>query len=222
MAKEQGTGSRGLCDPVPGDHRPRLATQPVHEGHHRPPAGFKRRFHLRSPVGGRRWKPEYCRPPAPGQPLTPRRESGMGRGFILILSSWVLPCHPERSEGSSRPNERDPSVATLPQDDNYFFLSLRCFTYSTTAGIVETTMMAAITREKLFLMTGMFPNRYPPHTNKPTHAIPAAMLYVMKRPYFIEAIPATNGANVRMIGRNLAKTMVLAPYCSKNRRAFSR
>src|ERR1051326_7777981 len=125
MAKEQGTGSRGLCDPVPGDHRPRLATQPVHEGHHRPPAGFKRRFHLRSPVGGRRWKPEYCRPPAPGQPLTPRRESGMGRGFILILSSWVLPCHPERSEGSSRPNERDPSVATLPQDDKFARIEAR-------------------------------------------------------------------------------------------------
>src|ERR1051326_6662014 len=49
--------------------------------------------------------------------INPLRATGAGFLFPPEAVACVLFCHPERSEGSRRPERRDPSVATLPQDD---------------------------------------------------------------------------------------------------------
>src|SRR5258705_7699826 len=81
-------------------------------------------------------------------------------------------------------------------------------------GNVDITIMQTVTRKKLSLTTGNCPNLYPGVTNKDIHNKDAAMLNRMKRLYFIAPTPATNGANVRMMGTNLAMITALPPCFS--------
>src|SRR6185437_1592868 len=49
-------------------------------------------------------------------------------------------------------------------------------------GSSETSTMRIVTTPKFCLITGMLPNRYPPHRNRVTHASPPRTLNAWKRP----------------------------------------
>jgi hypothetical protein len=81
-------------------------------------------------------------------------------------------------------------------------------------GKSDTKIMAKIANVKFFLIIGMFPKKYPASENRVTQRIFPKMLKEKKRRYLIVPTPATNGANVRMIGMNRAIMSVFPPCFS--------
>ena len=81
----------------------------------------------------------------------------------------------------------------------------------TRMGSMDMRMIPTVTRKKLSRTTGSCPNLYPAVINKAIHSNDAAMLNMIKRLYFIPPTPATKGANVRMMGTNLAMMTALPP-----------
>ncbi|GHV21569.1 hypothetical protein FACS1894176_06630 [Bacteroidia bacterium] len=65
-------------------------------------------------------------------------------------------------------------------------------------------IIARIINEKLSLTNSTFPKKYPTQTKRDVQANPPITLYEKNFPYFIFPTPATNGANVRTMGTNLA------------------
>ena len=97
----------------------------------------------------------------------------------------------------------------------FFFLSAnQFFTNTKTGGISEIAIIAITTIVKLFFTNGMFPNRKPAKQNEFTQSIFPIILNEKNFLYFMVPTPATKGANVLIIGINLAIITVLPPCFS--------
>ena len=102
---------------------------------------------------------------------------------------------------------------------NYFNLGFfkRCAdsrTNSNAAGIPGISTSATITRLKFCFTNGTLPKKYPTRTNKFTHNNAPITLKSKNTWYVMRPIPATNGAKVRMIGKNRARITVTFPCFS--------
>jgi hypothetical protein len=68
--------------------------------------------------------------------------------------------------------------------------------------------------EEMFGLTSQIRRASGSIPRAPHAARAARQLYTLNRPLFMAPMPATNGANVRMMGMNLATTIVIPPYFS--------
>ncbi len=88
----------------------------------------------------------------------------------------------------------------------------RAFQASQTTGSTDTKMMPSTITSKRFFTNGSCPRNQPAGRINPTQATAPTTLKNMNRERFIAPMPATKGANVRMIGTKRAM-MIVAPPC---------
>ena len=92
-----------------------------------------------------------------------------------------------------------------------FKFARRVCTKLIAAGINETAMIPRMTRVKCAFTNGCSPKNFPASTQIGTHKAAPSTQKARKRRYAMRPIPATNGAQVRMIGVKRAMMIVLPP-----------